>query len=137
MATKSRWTEPAATSRCSSTPLGSPGTRRARPGTRRARPGNRRARPGTRRAQPVPEAIAWVDAIAPEQAVTVCGAKMGRLAELRQAGVTLPKGFTVTVDAYRRHCAQAGVDEAIDAALAGLGREAGPGEIQTAARTAQ
>jgi pyruvate,water dikinase len=85
----------------------------------------------------VPEAIAWVDAIAPEQAVTVCGAKMGRLAELRQAGVTLPKGFTVTVDAYRRHCAQAGLDEAIDAALAGLGREAGPGEIETAARTAQ
>ncbi len=85
----------------------------------------------------MPDAIAWLDAIAPEQAVAVCGAKMGRLAELRRAGVTLPKGFTVTVEAYRRHCAQAGLDEAIDAALAGLGPDAGPGEIEAAARTAQ
>jgi pyruvate,water dikinase len=85
----------------------------------------------------VPDAIAWVDAIAPEQAVAVCGAKMGRLAELLRAGVTLPKGFTVTVDAYRWHCAQAGLDEAIDAALAGLGSGATPGEIEAAARTAR
>jgi len=33
-------------------------------------------------AEPVPDAIAWVDAIDPEQAIGVCGAKMGRLAEL-------------------------------------------------------
>jgi pyruvate,water dikinase len=85
----------------------------------------------------VPDAIAWVDEIAPEQAVGVCGAKMGRLAELLPTGVTLPKGFTVTVEAYRRYCAQAGLDEAIDAALAGLGRDASPGEIEAAARTAQ
>ncbi len=85
----------------------------------------------------MPDAIVWVDAIAPEQAVGVCGAKMGRLAELRQAGVTLPRGFTVTVDAYRRHCAQAGLDEAIDAALAGLGPESRPSEIEAAARAAQ
>ena len=45
-----------------------------------------------------------------DHAVGVCGAKMGRLAELRQAGVTMPKGFTVTVDAYRWHCEQAGLD---------------------------
>jgi pyruvate,water dikinase len=85
----------------------------------------------------VSDAIAWVDAIAPEQAVGVCGAKMGRLAELRQAGVTLPKGFTVTVDAYRRHWAQTGLGEAVDAALAGLGADAGSAEIETAARAAQ
>ena len=56
------------------------------------------------------DAIAWVDAIAPEQAVGVCGAKMGRLAELIRAGVSLPKGFTVTVDAYRRHWVRTGLD---------------------------
>ena len=82
------------------------------------------------------DAIAWVDAIAPEQAVGVCGAKMGRLAELIQAGVTLPQGFTVTVDAYRQHCAQAGLDQAIDAAFAGLGPQSSPGEIEAAAQTA-
>ena len=82
----------------------------------------------------MPDAIAWVDEIAPEQAVGVCGAKMGRLAELLEAGVSLPKGFTVTVDAYRRHWAQAGLDELVDAALGGLGSDAGPAEIEAAAR---
>ena len=59
----------------------------------------------------MPDAIAWMDEVAPEQAVGTCGAKMGRLAELLQAGVSLPKGFTVTVEAFRRHWAQAGLDE--------------------------
>ena len=85
----------------------------------------------------MPDAIAWVDAIAPEQAVGICGAKMGRLAELLPSGVTLPKGFTVTVDAYRRHCAETGLDQAIDAAFAGLGPQSGPGEIEAAAQTAR
>jgi len=85
----------------------------------------------------VGDAIAWVDAIVPEQAVGVCGAKMGRLAELTQAGVALPKGFTVTVDAYRRHWAQTGLDQAVDAALAGLGPAAGSAEIEEAAGAAR
>src|SRR5260370_20836870 len=137
MATKARWTARGATSRCSSTPLRRPGRGRAPRGRGRAPRGRGRARPGRGREELVPDAIVWVDAIAPEQAVGVCGAKMGRLAELRQAGVTLPRGFTVTVDAYRRHCAQAGLDQAIDAALAGLGPESRPSEIEAAARTAQ
>jgi phosphoenolpyruvate synthase/pyruvate phosphate dikinase len=83
----------------------------------------------------VPDAIAWVDEIAPERAVGVCGAKMGRLAELLQAGVSLPKGFTVTVEAYRRHWAQAGLDEVVDGVLGGLGPEAGPAEVEAAARS--
>jgi pyruvate, water dikinase len=83
----------------------------------------------------VPDAIAWVDEIAPERAVGVCGAKMGRLAELLQAGVSLPKGFTVTVEAYRRHWAQAGLDEVVDGVLRGLGPEAGPAEVEAAARS--
>ena len=78
-------------------------------------------------------AIAWVDNIAPDQAIGVCGAKMGRLAELYQAGVNLPKGFTVTVEAFRRHWDHAGLDEVADATLGGLGAEAGPAEIEAAA----
>ena len=78
-------------------------------------------------------AIAWVDDIAPDQAIGTCGAKMGRLAELFRAGVNLPKGFTVTVEAYRRHWQQAGLDEVADAALGGLGADAGSAEIEAAA----
>jgi pyruvate,water dikinase len=78
-------------------------------------------------------AIAWVDEIAPDQAVGACGAKMGRLAELYRAGVSLPKGFTVTVDAYRRHWEQSRLDEVTDAALGCLGPDAGPAEVEAAA----
>jgi pyruvate,water dikinase len=78
-------------------------------------------------------AIAWVDDIAPEQAIGVCGAKMGRLAELFRAGVNLPKGFTVTVEAFRRHWEQSGLDEVAEAALGGLGADAGSAEVETAA----
>ena len=85
----------------------------------------------------MPDAIAWVDAVDPRRAVGICGAKMGRLAELRQAGVTMPKGFTVTVDAYRWHCQQAGLDDAIDSVLGALNPGAGSGEIESAARAAQ
>jgi pyruvate,water dikinase len=81
----------------------------------------------------VPDAIAWVDEVAPDEAVGICGAKMGRLAELLQAGASLPKGFTVTVGAFRRHWDEAGLDEVADAALGGLGAEAGPAEIEAAA----
>jgi pyruvate, water dikinase len=82
---------------------------------------------------PVPDAIAWLDEIPAEQAVGICGAKMGRLAELLRVGVSLPQGFTVTVEAFRRHWDQAGLDEVTDAALGGLGPDAGPAEIDAAA----
>ena len=74
----------------------------------------------------MPPVIAWVDEVAPDEAFSVCGAKMGRLAELLRVGVSLPRGFTVTVEAFRRHWDQAGLDEVADAALGGLGAEAGP-----------
>lgn len=86
---------------------------------------------------PVADAIAWMDEVAPEQAVGACGAKMGRLAELLQAGVSLPQGFTVTVEAFRRHWDRAGLDEVVDAALGGLGADAGPAEVEAAARAAR
>ena len=86
----------------------------------------------------MPDAIAWVDTIAAEQAVGVCGAKMGRLAELMHSGVrrcrrgspsqSMPTGGTAPRTA---------LDEAIDAALAGLGPAATPGEIEAAAQTAR
>jgi pyruvate,water dikinase len=82
-------------------------------------------------------AIAWVDDIAPDQAIGVCGAKMGRLAELYRAGVNLPQGFTVTVEAYRRHWEQAGLDEVADTALRGLGTGAEAAKIEAAAATIQ
>ena len=82
---------------------------------------------------PVPDAIAWLDEINPAQAVGVCGAKMGRLAELLRAGVSLPRGFTVTVEAFRQHWDQAGLDEVTDAALAGLGPGAEPAQVEAAA----
>lgn len=80
-----------------------------------------------------PGPLAWLDAIPAEQAVGMCGAKMGRLTELLRSGVSLPQGFTVTVEAYRQHCDRSGLDPVIDAALGGLGADAGPGEIETAA----
>ena len=83
------------------------------------------------------EPIAWVDEIAPDQAVGTCGAKMGRLAELLAAGVTLPKGFTVTVDAYRQHCAASGLDRALDAVLGPLRPDTPAAEVEAAARAAQ
>jgi phosphoenolpyruvate synthase/pyruvate phosphate dikinase len=82
---------------------------------------------------PGPHAIAWMDEINPEQAVAVCGPKMGRLAELLRAGVSLPQGFTVTVQAFWQHWDQAGLDEVADAALGGLGPDAGPDQIEAAA----
>ena len=81
----------------------------------------------------MPEAIAWVDEVAPDEAVRICGAKMGRLAELLRAGVSPPKGFTVTVEAFRRHWDQARLDEVAEASLGGLGPAAGPAEIEAAA----
>ena len=82
----------------------------------------------------MPGTIAWLDVIDPQRAVQACGAKMGRLAELRSAGVRVPRGFAVTAEAYRRHCANAGLAEVIDAALDGLGSDAEVGRIATAAQ---
>src|SRR5690349_5904686 len=81
----------------------------------------------------MPPAIAWVDEVAPDEAIGICGAKMGRLAELLQAGVSLPKGFTVTVGAFRQHWDEAGLEEVADVAFGGLHAGAGPAEIEAAA----
>ncbi len=64
-------------------------------------------------------AVVWVDDVEPEAAIAVAGSKMGRLADLHRAGVQVPQGFAVTVDAYLRHCAESGLDARIDEVLAG------------------
>ncbi len=66
-------------------------------------------------------AVVWVDEVEPAAAIAAAGSKMGRLAELHRVGVQVPQGFAVTVDAYRRHCAESGLDARIDAVLAGCG----------------
>jgi pyruvate, water dikinase len=79
-------------------------------------------------------AILWTDQADPATAATLAGAKMGRLSELLAAGVCVPAGFSVTIDAYRRHCAETCLDAVIDAALAGLGDSPGPALIEQASR---
>ena len=69
------------------------------------------------------EALVWVDDVEPEAAIAVAGSKMGRLADLYRAGVQVPQGFAVTVDAYRHHCAESGLDAGIDEVLAGADPE--------------
>jgi pyruvate, water dikinase len=87
--------------------------------------------------EPTPErhscaAIAWLDEVAPEEAVACGGAKMGRLAELLASGVQVPQGFAVTVEAYLRHCRESGLDGRIDDVLAGLGTEPTDAEVEAA-----
>lgn len=78
------------------------------------------------------EAIAWLDEVAPEQAVACGGAKMGRLAELLASGVQVPQGFAVTVEAYRRHCRDSGLDARIDEVLARVGPDPSDAEVEHA-----
>lgn len=77
-------------------------------------------------------AIAWLDEVAPAEAIACGGAKMGRLAELLASGVQVPQGFAVTVEAYRRHCAESGLDGRIDAVLAGLGSDPDDAAVEAA-----
>lgn len=70
------------------------------------------------------DSIVWTHEVDPSTAVRLTGAKMGRLAELGRAGVTVPAGFSVTVDAYRRHCAESGLDARIDEITRGLSADA-------------
>ncbi len=81
--------------------------------------------------------VLWIDEAAPDTAIAVAGSKMGRLADLMQAGVTVPAGFAVTVDAYRTHCAESGLDDEVDRVLAPLGDDPEPTEVGAAATRIQ
>ena len=64
--------------------------------------------------------------------VAAAGSKIGRLAELHRCGVEVPRGFAVTVDAYRRHCAESGLDADIDEAIRGLGADPADAAVDAA-----
>ncbi|WP_225924457.1 PEP/pyruvate-binding domain-containing protein [Pseudonocardia abyssalis] len=76
--------------------------------------------------------VVWVDAVDPEQAVALAGSKMGRLTELHLAGVEVPQGFAVTVEAYRRHCAESGLDARIDEVIEWLGTDPADAAVEDA-----
>jgi pyruvate, water dikinase len=57
---------------------------------------------------------------------------MGRLTELRQLGIWVPRGFTVTVEAYRAHCVQSGLDTLIEDWLGSISNPHDRSQVQTA-----
>jgi pyruvate,water dikinase len=76
--------------------------------------------------------IVWVDSCEPAEAVAAAGSKMGRLSELHRAGVLVPDGFAVTVDAYRRHCTESGLDGRISTVIDTLGPTPSDAEVEAA-----
>jgi pyruvate,water dikinase len=86
------------------------------------------------------DVVVWTEQVDPATASSVAGSKMGRLSELLHAGASVPQGFSVTVHAYRQHCADSGLDARIDEVLeplAGGGSPADPdpAAIDAASRT--
>jgi pyruvate,water dikinase len=77
-------------------------------------------------------AIVWVDTCEPADAVAAAGSKMGRLSELHRAGVQVPDGFAVTVEAYRRHCTESGLDARIQTVIDTLGSSPADAEVEAA-----
>lgn len=64
--------------------------------------------------------VAWLDQLAPAEAIRLGGSKMGRLAELASTGAAVPRAFTITVEAFAMHMSRTGLDRVADDALAGL-----------------
>jgi phosphoenolpyruvate synthase/pyruvate phosphate dikinase len=78
--------------------------------------------------------IVRVDGVDPASTRTAdVGTKMGRLAQLHRLGVLVPRGFTVTTAAYRRHRARSGLDARIEEAFAELGTDPGEDALGAAA----
>ncbi|MHA6793669.1 PEP/pyruvate-binding domain-containing protein [Pseudonocardia bannensis] len=78
------------------------------------------------------DSIVWVDEVDPAAAMAAAGSKMGRLTELHRAGVSVPQGFAVTVDAYRRHCTESGLDERIEEVISWLGTDPSDAAVEDA-----
>lgn len=78
--------------------------------------------------------IVWPDELTAGAATQLAGAKMGRLAELRAAGVAVPEAFTVATEAFTTHCRGAGLAATLDEALAGLSTDAEADQLQEASQ---
>lgn len=78
-------------------------------------------------------AVAWLDELEPAEAVSVAGSKMGRLTGMMRSGVAVPRGFTVTAQAYRRHCEEAGLSEVIDRTVGELPASPSDEQVEFAA----
>jgi pyruvate,water dikinase len=64
--------------------------------------------------------LVWLDDLEPSTAIKVAGSKIGRLAELRRAGVHVPDGFAVTTAAYERFCHDTGLDHLVEERVAAV-----------------
>ncbi|MFF5988785.1 PEP/pyruvate-binding domain-containing protein [Prauserella flavalba] len=65
-------------------------------------------------------------------ALAVGGSKIGRLVEMLAAGVAVPRGFVLGVQAYREHCAESGLDVVVDGVLNELPAAPSEAEVETA-----
>lgn len=79
--------------------------------------------------------IGWLDQLDPVTAPAVAGTKMGRLTELSHLGLKVPRGFTVTVDAYTHHCAESGLDIVVAEQLATMTEPTDHGRLAVVAQT--
>lgn len=70
--------------------------------------------------------VAWLDEVEPAEAIRLGGSKMGRLAELARTGASVPRAFTITVEAFASHMEQSGLDRVVDKAMAGLDPDDAP-----------
>lgn len=64
--------------------------------------------------------VVWLDGVDPKEATAAIGPKMGRLAELMRAGLAVPNGFGLSVEAYREHCRESGLLALVDESLRGV-----------------
>jgi pyruvate,water dikinase len=78
------------------------------------------------------DSIVWIDGTDCTAAVAAAGSKMGRLTELCRAGVLVPDGFAITVDAYRQHCADSGLDGLVDDVIGRLGDDPSDAAVEAA-----
>jgi pyruvate, water dikinase len=76
--------------------------------------------------------VLWLDEMLPEDAISLGGSKIGRLVEIMAAGIRVPRGFVIGVDAYRAHCSVSGLDAVIDDALRALPAAASDDHLRAA-----
>jgi pyruvate, water dikinase len=81
------------------------------------------------------EPVLWLDDLHRGTAEAVAGKKIGRLADLARAGMSVPPGFVVTTDAYGAFAASGGLEDTIGRHLRDLGDDAEPERVRRASET--